>query len=193
MYTACTFIVYNKKGGIRVYESFYSRSRAVARHGKDHLAERLRDELGLNFVSSSYFCCELFIYDKLKDAFGYRSIKECYADRHTDQNRKLWYDLICEFNKDDPARLSRAIFNKYDMYVGNRNILEVVAAQKEMDCFTIWVNAAERCEPESEDSCTVTQEQADIVIYNNGTVEEFDRKITNLCKYIRSMQCNDHF
>jgi hypothetical protein len=41
------------------------------RHGKDTVCEFLRDDYGYSFESSSQFCSKLFIYDNLKDKYGY--------------------------------------------------------------------------------------------------------------------------
>ena len=41
------------------------------RHGKDTVCEILRDHYGYTFESSSKFCSLQFIYNDLKDKYGY--------------------------------------------------------------------------------------------------------------------------
>jgi hypothetical protein len=69
------------------------------RHGKDTVCEMLRDDYGYTFESSSRFCSKLFIYNDLKDKYGYANEEECYADRHN--HRAEWYDAICAYNVPD--------------------------------------------------------------------------------------------
>lgn len=108
-------------------------------------------------------------------------MEECYADRHSDGMRKRWYDEICEFNQEDPTKLSAAIFDEHQIYVGLRNSRELIPAQNKWDdLVTIWIEASERVEPEASDSCTVTKDMADLIITNNGTIEQYDRKLSRL-------------
>jgi hypothetical protein len=89
------------------------------RHGKDTVSEILNEKYDLSFESSSRFCSKLFIFNELKDKFGYETEEQCYADRHS--HRELWYNMICEYNQNDPSRLGREIFKEHDIYCGLRN------------------------------------------------------------------------
>lgn len=89
------------------------------RHGKDTLAEIFRDNFGMTFNSSSNAAAEIFIYDALKNKYGYKSFKECFYDRMN--KRAEWYDLICEYNVKDKARLAKDILKDNDCYVGMRD------------------------------------------------------------------------
>lgn len=156
--------------------------------GKDHLAQRLMQDLGLTFESSSYFAAKHFIFDKLKDEKGYSDISECFLDRHSEGMRQVWYNLICDFNKSDLTNLSTAIFSEHPIYVGIRSGDELLAAkQKWPDLLCIWVNADKRVEPELTNSCTVTEEMCHISITNNGSLEEYDKKIDKLIELLRCM------
>jgi hypothetical protein len=90
-----------------------------------------RDRYGYTFESSSQFCSRLFIFDQLKDTYGYANEEQCYADRHN--HRTEWYDAICAYNVPDAARLGRDIFDAYDIYCG-------LTQQKRILC-----NAKHRC------------------------------------------------
>lgn len=85
------------------------------RHGKDELARAL----DLPYVSSSLYACSRVVYPKLAPLLGYTNEAECYNDRVN--HRQLWYKLIKEYNKDDPARLARAVLSESNVYVGLRS------------------------------------------------------------------------
>jgi len=150
-----------------------------SRHGKDLFAEILADRLGLTFCSSSLFMAKVFIYDALKDAIGYTSFEECYEDRHN--HRATWHDLICSYNAKDPARLSREIFQEYDIYVGIRSNVEFEEAKREGLCdLAIWVDASCRLPDEGKDSFNIDKSKADFVIDNNDDEEELRARIDKL-------------
>lgn len=149
--------------------------------GKDYCAEYLRDKIGCTFESSSQFACKHFIFDLFKEEKGYKTWEECYSDRHSDGMRKRWYDEICKLNSKDLTFLSTAIFEIHDIYVGLRNESELRAAQAKWDdLVTVWIDASKRVESESKDSCTVTPDMCDLIITNNGTLEQYDYKLSRL-------------
>jgi hypothetical protein len=149
------------------------------RHGKDTVSEILRDHFGLTFQSSSQFCCDLFIFDELKDKYGYKTSKECYDDRHN--HRSEWFDLICDYNKNDLARLGKALYEQYDVYCGLRNKHELGSLKRTgiIDA-VIWVDRSKREPLESNKSMTITKDMADYCINNNGTLEELQVNVYNL-------------
>ena len=73
-----------------------------ARHGKDTMAEILRDEFGMTFESSSQSAADIFLYDLLKEKYGYETSEECFEDRHN--HRQEWYEAIKAYNKDGCTR-----------------------------------------------------------------------------------------
>ena len=93
-----------------------------ARHGKDTLAELFQEHFGLTFMSSSQASADFFLYDQLKDKYGYNSPEECFNDRVN--HRDEWYLAICDYNKDNRARLATDILSKTDCYVGMRDKAE---------------------------------------------------------------------
>jgi len=153
------------------------------RHGKDTVCEILRDEYGYSFESSSQFCSTLFIYDMLKDKYGYANEKECYADRHN--HRSEWYDAICEYNLNDPARLGREMFKEYDIYCGLRNKKEFNAMKNTgVFDYCIWVDRSDHLPPESKNSMSLEQWMADYTIDNNDSLENLVKQTHNLIDYI---------
>jgi hypothetical protein len=155
------------------------------RHGKDTVCEILRDEYGYTFESSSKFCSKLFIYDNLKDKYGYANEEECYADRHN--HRAEWYDAICDYNVPDAATLGREMFDAYDIYCGLRNKREFFAMQNTgVFDYCIWVDRSKYLMPESKDSMSLEQWMADFTIDNNGTLDDLWFNIRQLMSYIHT-------
>lgn len=153
------------------------------RHGKDTVCELLKEHYGYNFVSSSQFCADHFIYDELKDKYGYTSPEECYADRHN--RRAEWYDMICEYNAEDPAKLGAEIFSKYDIYCGLRNIREFEKMKTDGTFdYCIWVDRSEHLPPEDATSMSLHIDCADFVVYNNGNLDELLESVDDLMSYL---------
>jgi len=143
-----------------------------ARHGKDTFAELLNEEFGLSFKSSSQAAADIFLYDKLKDQYGYDSSEECFEDRVN--HRQEWYESICDYNKDDRARLAKSILKISDCYVGMRDDEEVKECMnQELFDLIIWVDASDRLPLEPETSFNINKNCADIIITNNTTLDEF--------------------
>lgn len=149
------------------------------RHGKDTVCEILRDQYGFNFQSSSKFCSQKFIFDMLKDKYGYSNEDECYEDRSN--HRAEWYNAIVAYNENDLARLGREIFQEHTIYCGLRNIEEFIAMKEEkVFDYCIWVDRSKHLPLEPETSMTLKKENADFIIDNNGTLEELDLRIKDL-------------
>ena len=107
------------------------------RHGKDTMAEILRDEFGMTFESSSQSAADIFLYDLLKEKYGYETSEECFEDRHN--HRQEWYEAICEYNKDDKAKLAKGIMERTNCYVGMRDRDEIKECIKQ-ELFTHQTN-----------------------------------------------------
>jgi dephospho-CoA kinase len=154
-----------------------------ARHGKDSLAEILNDHFGLKFKSSSQAAAEIFLYDELKEKYGYQTPEECFEDRMN--HRPEWYQMICDYNKDDRAKLAKGILERADCYVGMRDRDEIKECiRQELFDLIIWVDASKRLPLESSDSFNIDPSCADVIIENNGTFEEFKEKVLRLGKIL---------
>jgi len=143
-----------------------------ARHGKDTLAELLDDRFGMTYKSSSEMAMELFLFDMLKEKHGYETMQECFDDRVN--HRQIWYLSICDYNKDDRARLTKDILEEHDCYVGMRD-LDEFKASKELFDVIIWVDASKRLGT-SENTNKIPLSEADMIITNDGTFEDFKEK-----------------
>lgn len=154
------------------------------RHGKDTFAEIMRDEFGLTFISSSQAAADIFIYDELKDKYGYNTPEECFEDRVN--HRAEWKTLICEYNKDDRAKLAKGILAKCDCYVGMRDWEEIDECMRQgLFDLIIWVDASERLPLEPADSFNITKNDAHIIVENNTDLESFREKVLRLGKIFK--------
>ena len=153
------------------------------RHGKDTVCEMLRDRYGYTFESSSKFCSLQFIYNDLKEKYGYANEEECYADRHN--HRAEWYNAICDYNVPDAATLGREMFEAYDIYCGLRNKREFFAMQNTgVFDYCIWVDRSMHLEAEATDSMSLEQWMSDFTIDNNGTLEDLKFNLDQLMSHL---------
>ncbi len=152
-----------------------------ARHGKDTLAELFQEYFGITFMSSSQASSDFFLYDQLKDKYGYQSPEDCFNDRVN--HREEWYLAICDYNKDNRARLAQDILSTSDCYVGMRDKAEFDECVKQnLFDLIIWVDASKRLPLEPGTSFNINMSDADIVMENNGTFEEFVEKAKRIGK-----------
>lgn len=152
-----------------------------ARHGKDTVAEMLRDRHGYRFSSSSMFCAERVMMPYFA-AHGvpYASPEECYADRVN--HRSTWYDKIEDYNRADPSRLAREMLDAgNDMYVGMRSAMEFAEARRLFDVI-LWVDASGRGLPKEDRSSFSIDFEPDamVLIENSGTLEALARRVDEL-------------
>lgn len=147
-----------------------------ARHGKDTFAELLNEHFGLTFKSSSQAAADIFLYDALKDKYGYKTPEECFEDRVN--HRAEWKDLICDYNKDDRAKLAKEILKNSDCYVGMRDRAEINECMKQgLFDIIVWIDASDRLPLEPADSFDIDKSCGDIIIENNQDYETFKTKV----------------
>lgn len=151
------------------------------RHGKDTVADLLKEYIGLQATSSSWVAAQLF-YNKYHSVYGYRDVLECYEDRVN--HRKEWYDFITAYNQPDRTKLTQKILETSNIYVGLRNPEEFYAAKHLFDA-TIYVDASDRLPPEGSESNGITKDMCDIIIENNGTLEELKLKVKALSSILK--------
>lgn len=150
-----------------------------ARHGKDTTAEILRDLFGYQFESSSQAASRIFLYDALKDKYGYNTPYDCFHDRVN--HRAEWHDLIVEYNTPDKTRLAREIMQNSDMYVGMRANDEIQACLAQ-GVFDYVIGVYDPRKPlEPADSFNINMwEVCDIVIPNGGSLVDLAKHVHKL-------------
>lgn len=155
-------------------------------HGKDTACEYLEAKYGVSFASSSLFACQLFLFEQMrKEGHSYETIEECFADRVN--HRKYWYEAIRDYNTPDKTRLGTKLFSKNDVYCGIRDLEEFQALKAAgMVRLAIFIDASGRLEKEDPESMKMDIEDADIVITNNGTLEEFYDKLDRLYAMLKT-------
>jgi len=150
-----------------------------ARHGKDTFAEILNEQFGLKFKSSSQAAADIFLYDALKDKYGYTTPEQCFEDRVN--HRAEWKQMICDYNKDDRAKLAKEILKTSNAYVGMRDKEEINECMRQgLFDLIIWVDATGRLPEEPASSFDIDKSCADIIIENNETFEVFKEKVLRL-------------
>jgi len=150
------------------------------RHGKDTVCEML-EVYGYTFQSSSKFCSELFIFNDLKDKYGYADEEQCYNDRHN--HRTEWYNMIHDYCSDDLARLGRNLFAERDIYCGLRNRREFFAMQnEELFDYAIWVDRTDHLPTEDPSSMSIEQWMCDYTLDNNGTLDRLEKNVAILMR-----------
>lgn len=150
-----------------------------ARHGKDTTAEILQEIYGFTFESSSVAAARIFLFDRLKAQYGYKTFEECFEDRVN--RRKEWHAHICDYNKDDKARLAKDILVNSNMYVGMRSNVEVEECLKQR-IFDFVIAVYDPRQP-LEDASSFNIDiwaKADIVIPNSGTIRDLRHRLRKL-------------
>lgn len=155
-----------------------------ARHGKDTVAELMRDKHGYTFQSSSLFAAEHVVRPALA-AVGvtYPTLEACYADRVN--RRAFWYEAIAAYN-DPPEKLATSILRTACMYVGMRSAREYAAARHLFDVI-VWVDASGRGLPPedtSSNSITFDPEQM-LLLSNNGTLSDLEEAVAG---FVRNLE-----
>lgn len=154
-----------------------------ARHGKDTFAQILADCWGFKFESSSMYCAKNVIFPRLSSKYGYKTIEQCFEDRIN--HRAEWKDLISEYNQEDLTKLTKAILEINNIYVGMRGLDEFQAC-KEQGLFdlVVWIDDSYRKAPESKDSNELTRDLADVVVWNNGDINNLTLEACKVMRFL---------
>lgn len=138
-------------------------------HGKSTVANMICERTKLKCEDSSMAASRIFIFDLLKEKYGYNTITECYVDRRN--HRAEWFNLICDYNTPNPERLCIELLKNNDIYVGERSRMEFEATKKYFD---LIIGVFDTSKPlESEESMELNVfEDSDIVMLVNSDLNE---------------------
>jgi hypothetical protein len=152
------------------------------RHGKDTVAQFIEEFTGMSFKSSSEMAAEIFIYDELKNKYGYSSFMECFEDRMN--HRAEWHDLIKNYNTPDKAKLAKEILKYNDMYVGMRSQEEIDKCIED-GVFDMIIGVFDPDKPlEPKDSFDIDLFASSDIIIPTGDLEIVKEKVGKLCTYL---------
>jgi hypothetical protein len=148
-------------------------------HGKDTTAEIFKQLYGFSYRGSSIAASEIFLYDKLKRKYGYKSPEECYVDRVN--HRVEWHDEIEAYNTPDKARLAKDILATNDIYVGMRNHKEIAECKKQ-GLFRLVIGVYDPRKPEEDKRSFPIDlwKESDFVIPNSTTKEDLRERVYRL-------------
>lgn len=154
-----------------------------ARHGKTTVSQILSEEFGLLFKDSTEAICEILIFDRLSNKYGYKTIGECYEDRVN--KRKEWFDIINEYSSSDGVRLYREVMSNNNVYCGMRESGHIKECLKEgVFDFVIGVYNP-RLPLENRDSFNASiLDQSDYIIINKGCMSELREKVVGVYSQI---------
>ena len=154
--------------------------------GKDEVAKILQKNFGFKYGSSSEYALNIFLLDILWKEYGVKfdTVEEAMeAKQNDDALRQIFHEEIKLFNSEDKARLAKIIMRDNDIYVGMRAVDELNECVRQ-GVFDIVVGVTrEGVEEESRKSNNIVLDRdCDLVIPNNGTLEELEVIVGNVAK-----------
>lgn len=145
------------------------------RTGKDTVGKWLHEHTPLRYSgsTSNVICAEIAKAKGITE-------EEAWRTRHED--RIFWYNFCNEFRKDDPALLARTLLQSSDLVIGLRDRLELKACRKEkLFDLAIWLERYVTTDP----TVTFTAADCDLIVTNNGTLEELYEKLTRITSVLK--------
>jgi hypothetical protein len=152
-------------------------------HGKTTFSELLSKYTGYKYVDSSLFACKVFVFDKLKDIYNYKTIDDCYSDRRN--KRDVWFNLINDYNRIEKTKLVEDILKSHQIYVGLRSSDQIQNAIKR-GLFDLIIGVYnDRLEHENKNSLDYDIfKYSDIIIYNNGDLIDLENKTKKISNFL---------
>lgn len=145
------------------------------RHGKDTVREILESDHGMTGVSSSEFAAQKAVYPLMREM--YRDWRECYEDRAN--HRELWFHAIAAYNLLPGPSLAEQILAGHDIYTGMRSRAEFRKSEYLFDLI-VWVDRSRVLPPEPDGSMELRAVDADVIIDNNGSLDNLKRHVDQL-------------
>lgn len=143
--------------------------------GKDTVTNWITQYTDLKYKLSTSEMAAKHVYENvMKDR--YSSLEECWEDRRN--HRAEWRQAILEYNGEGKLQLYKDYRGSHDIFNGIRCPIEL---KKMLDTkfisLAIWVD---RKVPPDE-SNTITPEDCDIVVPNNGSLIALRARVKRLC------------
>lgn len=145
--------------------------------GKDEFAKKLSKITNLRYSNASLIAVKEFIFYSLSEKYNYKTIEDCLNDK--DNHREEWAKLFNEYTADDKTKFVKKVLKTSDFYVGLRDLDQALFCLHLFD-IVVWVDGCKRTGfTESSDYFTVTPKLADVIIDNNGDIENLQHQILN--------------
>jgi len=153
------------------------------RCGKDTAANWLNAHTTLCYQESTSQAAAQLCFDALARQYGYQSVQEAFDDRAN--HRVEWAEIIWAYNQPDGLTLYRGMLDAGDILDGIRRAPELLALrQNAMIDLVIWI---ERDVP-NDPSLEMTSDVADIIIPNNGTLDELYERLARIASAIQILR-----
>lgn len=151
------------------------------RAGKDEFAEYLAATTSLRYVAGTSYWARHMVRARMAE-MGLQppDANTLWRDRHS--NRKLWAEIIRDYNRDDPARLYRDCIASQDFLTGVRFAHEQ-AACRAAGLVDVWVWVENPRVPR-EETCVIGPQDCDFTIHNGGTLAEYHAKLDTLARLL---------
>lgn len=157
------------------------------RSGKDTAAHWLNRHTSLHFHGSLSWYLAIDVAKKTG-----LSREEAYKRRHdSDDVRLMWYNLGRELRKNNPGYLiNKAIEDGSDIICGVRDKEEVLwMIDNNIVDLVIWIDRDVKTDPTME----FGPELCDVMIYNNGTLEDLCLRLARLSKALNILRIGEEF
>lgn len=143
------------------------------RCGKSTAAKWLAANTPLRYVGGTSACFREVVFTAmLADGYCYDSPTSCYEDRHN--HRQFWADAIGRHVRQNPVAAYSACLAFQDILEGIRHRRELSACREAGMCDAwIWIERPGCDDP----TCEIRASDCDISIDNDGTLEEFHKRI----------------
>ena len=143
------------------------------RAGKDVGGEYLEKITGLKFAGTTSLYLKKYVAQRLG-----RSEEDVYATRHDD--REMWKAIGDEIRQNNPGMLLEEALAVGPITGGIRDIREIVHARdKNIVDLIVWIeNDRVAVDP----TVTFSPREADIIIQNNWSIEEYHMRLRRLAK-----------
>ena len=148
--------------------------------GKDTAALYLASITGKKYIcGTSVWAAPMVFKEIRRRGYGacYQTAQQAWEDRRN--HRQLWYDIITDYNANDPAQLYKDCLAEQDFLTGLRHKHELQAC-KEAGLCSLWLWISRPGYTEA--SCSITPEDCDRTIENSGSIEAFKLRLHNFAK-----------
>lgn len=152
------------------------------RCGKDTAAEYLSTITPLRYVAGTSYWARHIVFSRLPWylRLWYWTPERAWKHRH--KRRMFWAKCIGEYNRDDPVKLYRDCLADQEILTGIRWKSEQAACRRAgIADLWVWID---RPGITIDPTMTFGQEDCDVAIVNDGTLEDFHAKLRDFASQL---------